>query len=710
MPKALLSAAPGEVHAVLDAAPDPMVVVDREGRVVALNLEAQQFLGWNEPELLGEPMSRFIPTRFHRLLQPAVGASVGAPVGTPPALAPATVFSCFARRRDGSEFPVELARRPLGPGQQTLFLVTLRDLTKWRRAQETRSRNYEQAQATLDAIGDAVITTDTATRITYLNPVAVHLTGWGAEEALGEPLDAVLKLISEVDRSPVHNTATRCLEEGRSVDLEDGVLLVRRDGTEVPIGDSAAPVRNPHGEIVGVVLVIQDEGEKRRVGHRLSFEATHDALTGLINRREFERRLARVMADLAGAESAHVLLCLDLDRFKLINDTCGHDAGDDLLRNLGPLLAGHLRKRDTLARLGGDEFGVLLENCPLAEAERIAEALRSAVELYRFECAGTAFSVGASIGLIPLTADSGGMVVAMRAADAACYAAKEAGGNRVHAERLGQFAAGMSQSAARRVTRLARAADEGQFQLYAQPIVPLQRDSATHAHWEILLRLPDGRGGVQDAGEFLPQAERYSLMPAIDRWVVRESIALLGCWHREHPAVALPVFSINLNASALIENGFLALVEHELARYGLPSSCLCFEIAESAALANLARTTRFLAGMRATGCAVALEDVGSGLMSFTSLRAVGVDFLKIGGDFVQRAADDPIHASIVGAVNQIGRSMGIATIAKQVGTNRVLHKLQALGFDFAQGRALTPPVPLTDAGGRIVMQGYQRSA
>lgn len=297
---------------------------------------------------------------------------------------------------------------------------------------EVRFRQNERARATLESIGDAVITTDLAGMITYLNPVAERLTGWDAAEALGRSLDAILPLISEASRQPVPNTAARCLTEGRSIDLEDGVLLLRRDGTEVPIGDSAAPVRDRDGGSLGVVLVIQDESEKRRVGRRLSYEATHDALTGLVNRREFDRRLTRVMLDLPGPATEHVLLFLDLDRFKRVNDGCGHEAGDELLRRLSALCRGHTRKRDTLARLGGDEFGVLLENCPLVEAGRIAESLRVAIEAYRFEWEGSAFAISASIGLIPVVADGGGIAAVLRTADAACYAAKEGGGNRVH--------------------------------------------------------------------------------------------------------------------------------------------------------------------------------------------------------------------------------------------------------------------------------------
>jgi diguanylate cyclase (GGDEF)-like protein/PAS domain S-box-containing protein len=695
-----------EFHLLLDAAPDAMVVIDRYGRVGALNVAAERFFGWTEKELLGEPMSRFIPTRFQPLLDWDLEINRGFTLipergGT---------VSCFARRRDGTEFPVELTRRRLGPGANEQSLVTLRDLTQWRRARETRLPDNDQARATLESIGDAVITTDATSIITYLNPVAERLTGWTAEDARGQSLDTVLPLISEASRQPVPNTAARCLEEGRSIDLEDGVLLLRRDGTEVPIGDSAAPVRDSAGGMTGVVLVIQDESEKRRVGHRLSFEATHDALTGLINRREFERRLTRVVVGLAEVPGEHVLLCLDLDRFKTVNDSCGHDAGDDLLRRLGPLLSGHLRKRDTLARLGGDEFGVLLENCPMVEAQRVAETIRAELERYRFEWEGAEFSIGASIGLIAVTQESGAIGDILRAADAACYAAKESGGNRVHLERRDRDSAGESPTPERRVTRLARAVEEGQFELYAQRMVPLQPENAARARFEILLRLPDGKGQMEVAGEFLPQAARYNLMPAIDRWVISGAIAVLGQWHRDHPDSELPVCSINLSASALVDDKLVPEIERQLTEQGLPAGAFCFEVAESAALSNLAGAVRFLSEIRAAGCGMALEDFGGSVSSFTYLKTLPVDFLKIGGHFVRGVVDDPMYGSIVGAVNEIARSIGMFTIAKQVGSERVLDKLRTLGIGYAQGRALTAPAPLTDSNGRFMMPGLRRTA
>ena len=294
------------------------------------------------------------------------------------------------------------------------------------------TRPDNKAREVLTSIGDAVITTDAAGLVTYLNPAAERLTGWSLSEARGQQLALVAPLVSEATRLPVPHPAAICMADGRSRKLQDGVLLLRRDGTDVPIGDSTAPVRDSRGTIIGVVLIIQDETETRRVGRRLSYEATHDALTGLINRREFERRLARVVSDAAARASEHVVLCLDLDRFKAVNDTCGHPAGDALLRSLSALLSHQLRKRDTLARLGGDEFAALLENCTVREAERIAESFRTAIASYRFEYDGRTFTVGASIGLIPVTGESGGTIAVLQAADAACYAAKARGGNRVH--------------------------------------------------------------------------------------------------------------------------------------------------------------------------------------------------------------------------------------------------------------------------------------
>src|SRR3954447_3980343 len=418
-------------RSLIDASPDASLIINLLGQVVVANREAERLLGWSESELLGQPLNRLFPQRFHRMLDTAPSFS-----GGPQEIMKGTRVSLFARRRDGSELPVEINRIALDPGTDPLILVTIRDLTEWRRAQEILFREKEQAVVTLESIGDAVITTDTAGRMLYLNPVAERLTGWRTTEALGLLADTILTFISETTREPVESTVARCLQEGRAVDLADGVLLLRRDGTEVAIGDSAAPIRDRNGVTTGVVLVFHDVTEKRRVSRKLSHEASHDALTSLVNRKEFERRLARALGDVIdGGSGEHALCYLDLDRFKQVNDSCGHEAGDELLRQIAIVLSGHLRKRDTLARVGGDEFATLLENCPLEEAGEIAELVRHGVEEFRFVWKEQSFSLGISIGVVPITPGSGRMAAVLRAADSACYIAKEAGGNRVFVDR-----------------------------------------------------------------------------------------------------------------------------------------------------------------------------------------------------------------------------------------------------------------------------------
>jgi diguanylate cyclase (GGDEF)-like protein/PAS domain S-box-containing protein len=292
-------------------------------------------------------------------------------------------------------------------------------------------RHNDLARATLASIGDAVLLADLDGAVSYLNEAAERLTGWQLAEARGLPLAQVMTLIAETNRQPIPDMVVRCIAEGRAIDLEDGVLLVRRDGTEVPIGDSTAPVHDADGTLVGVVLVVQDESEKRRVGHRLSHEATHDPLTGLLNRRGFERRLGNVLGDLECSGAGHVLLYLDLDGFKLINDTWGHEAGDDLLRSLGQQLGGQMRSGDSLARIGGDEFAILLENCPPAEGRRIAEMVRLEVGQSGFDAQRGLPALGASIGLVELLPGCGGVSDVMRRVDEACYRAKRGGGHRI---------------------------------------------------------------------------------------------------------------------------------------------------------------------------------------------------------------------------------------------------------------------------------------
>ncbi len=689
---------------LFDAGVDAMIVVDGRGDIVALNPGAERLFGWAEAELLGEPLDRLIPPRFRQLteLRPTItDESPGLPLR-------GTQVRLSAQRRDGTELPIELTHCPLGSPADALALITVRDLTEWRQTQETLFREKEQASVTLASIADAVITTDTRGMVTYLNPTAERLTGWRTTEALGQPLGTVLPLIFENTRQPIESIPARCLAEGRAVDLVDGVLLLRRDGTEVAIGDSAAPLCDRNGAVIGAVLVFHDITERRRTLRKLSHEATHDSLTGLISRHEFERRLAQVLTETEGDGAEHALCYLDLDRFKPVNDLCGHEAGDSLLKAIGRLLAAGLRSRDTVARLGGDEFGILLEHCSSAKAEEIADNLRQAIQDYRFVWGERNFSISASIGVVSLPAAGGRAADVLRTADDACYAAKAAGGNRIHVGPVVEPGV-RRQMETRRITHLTQAVVKDQFQLYGQAIVPLLPQKSARPRCEILLRLPDERGGVETPDSFLPHAERYRLIPAIDRWVVRQTVALLGVWHREHPECELPLCSINLSVSSLDDLDLVPALREYLTQHRLPPEAICFEIAEAAALGNFAQLVRLLSEIRAAGCGLGLEDFGSGLASFAHLKALPVDYVKIGGHYVRRVADDPVYGTLVSAVNEVGRIMGIATIAEEVESRTVLQKLRALGVGYVQGHAVAPPAPLVDDTGAVVLPCIPRS-
>jgi diguanylate cyclase (GGDEF)-like protein/PAS domain S-box-containing protein len=588
--------------------------------------------------------------------------------------------------------------------------VTIRDLTASRGAQEGLFQQKEQAAVILASMGDALITTDIAGTITYMNPTAERLTGWRASEAQGQPAAKVLTLVSDATRQPIESIPVRCIREGRAVDLDDGTLLVRRDGTEVAIGDSAALLRDRDGTKTGVVLVLHGVTERRRVARQLAHQAAHDPLTGLIGRKEFEERLARVLEEAAAGGAEHALCYLDLDRFKLVNDTCGREGGDNLLRRIGSVFYGLLSGRDTLARLGGDEFGILLEYSSLTRAEEIAGKVRRAIEDFRYVWKEKSFSLGVSIGLIPITAASGRPADILRAADAACYAAKTAGGNRVHVVRPGAAPQLQQQVDSRRLVRLSRAADEGHFQLYAQAAVSLAPESQGRPRCEILLRLSDERGGVETAGSFLPQAERHRLMPAIDRWVVRRTVAVLDRWHHDHPEFELPLCSINLSASSLEDTDLVHAVRECLAQHRLPPEALCFEISEAAALGNFAQLVRLISEIQAMGCGVGLDNFGNSLGAFAHLKALPVDYVKIGGYCVRGVAEDPVYGALVGAVKEIGRIMGIVTIAKEVESEAILQKLRGLGVGYAQGHAVAAPAPLVDANGEVALPRVQRSA
>ncbi len=438
-----------------------------------------------------------------------------------------------------------------------------------------------------------------------------------------------------------------------------------------------------------IFAAVEDITEARALSQQLRFQAAHDALTGLVNRREFETRLERALQSAEGGRCEHALCYLDLDQFKIINDTCGHVAGDELLRRLGRVLAQQVRKQDTLARLGGDEFGVLLENCSMHVAERVANALRRTIEDFRFVWEKQVFAIGVSIGVVPIQGFGQTVSSILSAADAACYAAKDRGRNRIHIYHEGDAELARRHGEMRWVARIQAALEENRFELARQPIVSLSAAAGEDVHYELLLRMRDEEGNIVLPEAFLPAAERYNLSVKLDRWVVREAFRLLTRDPRHLEDLYL--CSINLSGVSLADEDFLIFVTTEIASTGLPPAKVCFEITETAAIANLSGATRFMDVLRRIGCRFALDDFGSGLSSFAYLKSLPVDFLKIDGVFVKDIVDDPIHRELVRSINEIGHVMGKRTIAEFVESEEILTALGEIGVDYVQGFQLGKP-------------------
>jgi diguanylate cyclase (GGDEF)-like protein/PAS domain S-box-containing protein len=550
----------------------------------------------------------------------------------------------------------------------------------------------ERAEVTLASIADAVITVDTAGRVEYLNVVAERLTEWPLEEAKGQPLTSVFAVVDETTGTTVNDRLDRALRDGGTIHLEGNIVLLRRASSPIAVDASVAPIRNRAGRAQGAVLVFQDMSRERQYAARLSHLASHDALTGLPNRREFENRLRAALDRPQDANYHHAVLYLDVDQFKVVNDTCGHAAGDEMLRQVSNLLRPGLRAGDTIARLGGDEFGVLLEHCPPEPALRIAEGLRRSVADFKFTWGTRSFATSVSIGVVNMIDGPRTLADALSAADAACYLAKDKGRNRIQVYHPRDIDVAVRHGEMEWVDRLQRALSEDRFLLYAQPIHALSSSASEPDHIELLVRLRSERDELVPPMAFVPAAERYNLMPLIDRWVLRNAFALLGT-HRHRVGTWQPgLCAINLSGASINDDSFLDFVLAEFLRSGLPHSRICFEITETTAVTSLSKAADFIAALRGLGCRFALDDFGAGVSSFSYLKHLPVDFVKIDGSFVRDMAQDPVDRAMVEAIHSIGHVMEKQTIAESVESVEILDLLRAIGVDYAQGYGIARPV------------------
>jgi len=566
------------------------------------------------------------------------------------------------------------------------------------RTENRLEREKELAEVTLHSIVDGVITTDAAGRIEYLNPIAERFLGWPSAEAVGKQLSEVYRVVDERTGSPL-DALPLTGEQGGVADAEPvAVRLVDRNGRECPVRYSHAPIKGRDGSVHGMIVVFHDVSQIRAMAQQLLWQASHDSLTGLVNRREFERRLGELVETARSQRREHALMYLDMDNFKAVNDSCGHSAGDELLRQLTSIMLTRMRGSDTLARLGGDEFGALLESCPLEQAVRIANAMRETVREFRFVWEGKTFSVGVSIGLVPINADSGDINQVLAAADACCYEAKKQGRDRVQVYRPDLSGYSGRHEELQLVSQINRAFELGQFRLYRQRIAPLDPRQQRDPHYEVLIRMLDSAGNPLPATGFMPAAERYNLLTSIERWVVSSLVEFL---HRQWNSGAIPreahdggergFYSVNISGASINDKSFPDFLRNLLTRYQLPSGLLCFEITETTAISNLSKAAELMHELKGMGCRFALDDFGTGMSSYAYLKYLPVDFLKIAGVFITEMKTDAMDYAIVDSINKISHILGMKTIAESVENAESLARITELGIDFAQGYYVAEP-------------------
>ncbi|GMQ87111.1 MAG: hypothetical protein BMS9Abin08_0309 [Gammaproteobacteria bacterium] len=575
-------------------------------------------------------------------------------------------------------------------------------LDRARASEHALYEEKERAEVTLHSIAEGVITTDKTGRVRYMNPVARSLSGYSQGSATGLSIGNVLDLVDETSGEKIDSSVLQCLRDDTVARAITGRILVKPDGNDIPIEESAAPIRDNSGNTIGAVLVFEDVSQTRELTRRLSYQASHDSLTGLYNRSEFESRLHNAL-EKAHAQNQPVTLCyMDLDQFKLVNDTCGHIAGDQLLCQLAHKLRDALRDNDTIARLGGDEFGVLLQDCSVEDAHRLASKLRKTVRDHHFAWEGKTFKVGVSIGVVPISTDTHDVTEALSAADVACYAAKQRGRDRVHVYEADDAELQRRRSDMLWVNRIRQALNEDRFRLYQQAVITVGTSGSKAPHHEILLRMLDEDGKLLTPDMFLAAAEQFGLMPDIDRWVIRNTFQWLA--ENSGPSSAYQL-AINLSGQSLSSSGFLGFVIDLIDESSADPGNVYFEITETAAIANLEEATRIIRVLKEMGCKFALDDFGSGISSFQYLKNLPVDYLKIDGSYVRDLLHEPIDRAMVEAVNQIGHAMGMKTIAECVEDQATLDALAIIGVDFAQGFAIATPAPIENlSGGRFNWQ------
>jgi diguanylate cyclase (GGDEF)-like protein/PAS domain S-box-containing protein len=593
-------------------------------------------------------------------------------------------FESILRRKDGKVLNTLSSAVVLEIKGESCVFGIIHDITKRKKMEIDLQESENRFRALYDANPAMFFTINRDNTIVSVNEFGAKKLGYCVNDLIGR---SKMDIILSEDWENYRNNIEACFLDSKNTHNWE-IRKVKNNGSIIWSRESARVVVDID-ETQTLLIVSEDITEAHKLSQQLSYQASHDALTGLVNRREFEIRLESLIRESEGSGEEHALCYLDLDQFKVINDTCGHLAGDELLRQLGKLFHSKIRKKDTLARLGGDEFGVLMENCSLSQAQRVAESVRELVEEFQFVWTDKRFSIGISIGLVPIDDSSGNVVDILSAADASCYAAKDAGRNRVHIYHAEDIDMAIHRGQMQWVSKINHALEEDRFRLYLQPIISLSKEDEDTKHFECLIRMIDENGKIILPGAFLPAAERYDLSTKLDRWVFESVYIWLAS--RRGKNKKLTSCSINLSGHSLSNDAFLNFITGKLDEGKVLPSSICFEITETVAISRLSNAIRFIDKLKSKGCFFALDDFGSGVSSFGYLKNLPVDFLKIDGMFIRDMIYDPIDLEMVRSINEIGHVMGKKTIAEFVENKETLECLKGLGVDYAQGYHLGKP-------------------
>ena len=667
------------------------VLVHRQ-RILYANSRFLALLGMTAKDVVGRPLGDFVAPEYVELVSQNLRRRLA---GEPAA----ERYEVELQGARGELTRVELSSTLIdNDGESALLLTALEMMPE---ASGAGQGGRPRAVATLDAMGESVITVDAEGRIDYVNASAAALLGQRFDQIVGRTFPEVASLVDESDRHSLGDPVRMALAAGGRVSMgRRAVLVPAAGGAERSVELSVTPLKPDGGETLGLVLVLHDTSELRGITRQMTYQASHDALTGLVNRREFERRLQEAMDSAQTGDVAHALCYLDLDRFKLVNDTCGHSAGDNMLREVAAIIKEAVRDSDTVGRIGGDEFALLLVGCPLEKARQIADDVVHSVNDYRFVWKDKIFNIGVSVGLVEVGRGGGAIEDLMSSADSACYVAKKQGGLHVHVYSAREEANARHSGEIQWLQKLQGALRDNKFELYSQPIVHAQAGGVRGPALEVFVRMgcENGQPAAPPA-EFIRAAERYRLMPLVDRWVVQTVLSALGRGGMKLPPGRS--VAINIAGQTLADAEFLEFVVDCFDHSGANPSDVCLEVTESSVVANLDHARRFIAVLHGMGCEFALDDFGSGLSSFSTLRTLPMDYLKIDGSFIRNLAVDSVNQAMVQAMIELSRSLNFRIVAEQVEDQKSLEAAKKMGIDFVQGFVIARPQPLSVTPGPV---------